>query len=1141
MKTRTSTPGIVSRLLTPALAVSLSVGGMASAQPLEAQVNARMLRYPDVSATHIAFVYAGDIWIVPKAGGTAQKLSSPKGEESFPRFSPDGSRIAFSGNYDGNTDVYVMPTFGGDPVRLTHHPHSDRMLDWYPDGGSVLYASAMESGRQRYRQFYKTSAEGGMPEKLPVPYGEFGMIAPDGRTLAYMPRSRDFRTWKRYRGGWNPDIWTFDLETYESNNLTNDPANDAQPMWAGETLYYLSDAGPAMRNNIWAYDGSSGQKRQVTEFTDFDVHFPSIGPEEIVFEAGGKLYLMDLDNQGYREVNVEVVSDLASLKPRAEKVADYVQAAWISPTGKRAVVEARGEIFTVPAEHGPVLNLTRSSGVAERSPTWSPDGKWIAYWSDRSGEYELTIRPADGLGEERTLTRLGAGYRYHPYWSPDSKKLAFVDETETYRIHDIDAGTTTTIDKGSTRSHGALDHLDFSWSPDSRWLAYNRAVENRNQAIFIYDTRTGQLHQATSGYYSDWHPSFGPEGKYLYFATMRSFEPMYGDFDNTWTYPNSQYIVAAALRPDVPSPIPPRNDEEKPKDDEENGENGGENDENGDDNGENEDDNGEKEDENGKPEPVEIEIAGLESRIVILPPEAGNYENPTGVKGKVVYHRQARTGEGEDAKSPVVFYDFKEREEKTVVEDADGYVLSADGKKLLVWKDETAAIVDLKADQKMEKPLRLAEMEMLVDPKAEWGLLFADAWRFQRDFFYDPNMHGVDWDAMREQYGALLEDAVTRWDVNYVIGELIGELSASHSYRGGGDTDEADRRGVGLLGVNWALVDNTGVEVVGRGVPMGQGAYRIQEIIRGAAWDADPRSPLDQPGVDVSEGDYVLAVNGSPLDTDKDPWASFQGLAGKNVLLTVNDQPTMTGARQVLVATLSSETRLRHLQWIERARQHVTDETEGRVGYLYVRSTGRDGQSELFRQYRAQWNKDALIIDERWNSGGQIPDRFVELLNRETLSYWAVRDRERFQSPGLAHNGPKVMLINGWSGSGGDLFPLYFKTVGLGPLVGMRTWGGLIGISGSPPLVDGGFHTVPTFRMYHPDGTWFDEGYGVEPDILVPEDPSQLARGIDPQLEAAIGESLRLLEVTPPPVVRQPPYEDRTAAGERAARASRNE
>jgi len=1112
------------------LAMGLTLFAMATPGALQAQVNARMLRYPDVSQSHIAFVYAGDIWTVPKTGGTAQRLSSPRGEESFPRFSPDGRQIAFSGNYDGNQDIYVMPALGGDPVRVTHHPFSDRLLDWFPDGESILYASSMESGRQRYRQFYKTSVEGGMPQKLPVPYGEFGTIAPDGMTLAYMPQSRDFRTWKRYRGGMNPDIWLFDLQNLEAENITQGDANDAQPMWAGETLYYLSDAGPAMRNNIWAHDRSSGQKRQVTAFTDFDVHFPAIGPEEIVFEAGGKLFLMSLENEAIREIEVNVVTDLASLKPRVEKVADNVQAGSISPTGKRAVIEARGELFSVPAEHGPVLNLTRSPGVAERSPSWSPDGKWIAYWSDRSGEYELTIRPADGLGEERILTNLGAGYRYTPFWSPDSRKLAFVDEAETYWIHDMDAATTTRIDKGETRSHGSLDHHDFGWSPDSRWLAYSRAVENRNLAIFLYDTRSGQLHQATSGYYTDWHPSFDPEGQYLYFSTTRNFEPMYGDFDNSWTYPNSQHIVAAALRSDVPSPLPPRNDEEN-GDEEENG-NGNGNGENGDGNGENGD--GDSENADG-PEPVEIEIEGLEERIVILPVEPGNYDIPEGAKGKVVYHRGARTGSVEDAPSPILYYDFEEREEKTIVDDADGFALSADGKKLLVWKDESAAIVKLAADQKMDKSLRLAEMEMLVDPRAEWKLLFNDAWRFQRDFFYDPGMHGVDWDEMRAQYGALIDDAVTRWDVNYVIGELIGELNASHSYRGGGDTEAGDRRGVGLLGANWALVDNAGNVVQGRGLPAGQGAYRIDEIIRGASWDAEVRSSLDVPGVDVSEGDYVLAVNGNPVDTSKDPWASFQGVAGETVILTVNDRPTMTGARQVVVETMGSERRLRHLAWIEDQRERVEDETDGRVGYIYVRDTGRGGQSELFRQYRAQWNKPALIIDERFNSGGQIPDRFIELLNRTTLSYWAVRDRMQFQSPPTAHNGPKVMLINGWSGSGGDLFPLYFKQVGLGPLVGMRTWGGLIGISGAPPMVDGGVVTVPTFRMYHPDGTWFSEGYGVDPDIQVPESPSELARGIDTQLDAAINESLRLLEVSPPPVVAQPPYEDRTAGAAYAA------
>jgi tricorn protease len=1065
---------------------------LAAAPSLLAQVDARMLRQPDVSQTHISFVYAGDIWIVPKQGGTAQRLSSPRGEESFPRFSP---RIAFTGNYDGNQDVYVLPAMGGEPVRVTHHPMPDRLLDWYPRGNELLYASSMESERQRYNQFYRTAADGGLPEKLPVPYGEFGAVSPDGQWLAYTPKARDFRNWKRYRGGWAPDVWLFNLQTFESRNITDGPANDGQPMWHGQTVYFLSDRGPEARYNIWAYDLNRNAMRQVTEFSDFDVRFPAIGPEELVFEAGGRLHLLDLDSEDHREVQVDVVTDRSTLKPRTENVSRNIASASISPSGKRVVFEARGELFTVPAEHGPIRQLTRTSGFAERFPTWSPDGRWIAYFSDSSSEYQLTIRPADGSGEETTVTTLGPGYRYTPNWSPDSEKLAFVDKAMQIQIVERATGRVTPVDKGLWMYEGGLQGFSVSWSADSRWMAYSRGLENRHSAVFIFDTQTGTRHQATSGFYSDMQPSFDPDGKYLYFLSNRNFQPVYSDIDNSWVYPNATNVVAVALRKDVPSPLAPRNDDEVSAAEEDA--------DGGDDSGQ------------ADAEAVEIDFDGFEQRLVVLPPEAGNYNGVQGAEGKVVYRRIPRSGSGGD-ESPLVYFDLGEREEQTVMGDVNGFQVSADGKKVLVASNGRFGIVDLKPGQKIETPLRTSDLAMTVDPVAEWRQIFNDAWRFNRDMFYDPNMHGVDWEAIREQYGRLLDDAVTRWDVNFVLGEMIAELNASHTYRGGGDEETAESRGVGLLGVDWSLEN---------------GAYRIHRIVEGAPFDSEVRSPLRQPGVDVSEGDYLLAVNGTPVDTSRDPWAAFQGLAGETVELTVNGTPTMEGARRVLVETLRNDTRLRHLAWIDANRRRVLEASAGRVGYIYVPNTGTQGQTELVRQWSAQMHLPALVIDERWNSGGQIPDRFVELLDRPPLAFWAVRDGKDWQWPPKAHFGPKVMLINGWSGSGGDAFPDYFRKAELGPLVGMKTWGGLIGLTGSPQLIDGGSVSVPTFRMYNPDGSWFAEGLGVEPDIEVPEDPTALARGTDPQLERAIMEALRLLEITPPWEIQRPPYEDRTKPG----------
>jgi len=1066
---------------------------------LQAQVDARMLRYPDVSETHIAFVYAGDIWVVPKEGGLAQRLSSPVGEETFPRFSPDGKSIAFSGNYDGNTDVYLIPAMGGMPTRLTHHGMGDRVVGWYPDGKRILYASSMMSGRQRYNQFYYEPVSGGLPERLPVPYAEFGAISPDGNTLAFEPISRSFRTWKRYRGGMAPDIWFFDLRKQTSQNITDNPANDSHPMWHGRTMYFLSDRGPEERHNIWAYNLDSGEFRQVTHFREFDIHFPAIGPSDLVFEAGGRLYLMDLATEQTRQVSVEVVTDEATVKPRIENVKDYIQHAWIAPNGKRVLVEARGDVFSVPAEHGYVRDLTRSSGVAERTPAWSPDGKQVAYWSDRSGEYQLTLRPLDQPEEEKTLTSFKSGFRYQPYWSPDSKMLAYVDKSMAIQIYDIAENTTTTVDHGLWMYQGDLENFSVGWSRDSRWLAYSRGGDNRNGMLFLYDVSLGTRHQITSGYYDDRDPAFDPDGKYLYFLTNRTFQPVYSDFDNSFSYPNATNVAALALRADVPSPLAPRNDEVA-----------GEEETAG--NGEQNETNAGEQAGTTMPEPVNIDLEDTEARITVLPPEPGNYRNVQAVSGKVLYHRMPRSGSA-DKSSPVVYFDLEEREEKTILEDADWYMLSADKKKLLARKNGSFYVTDVAEGQKPEKPLPTDQLEMRVDPRAEWHQLFTDAWRLERDLFYDPNMHGVDWDAMREQYGALIDDCFTRTDVNYVIGELIAELSSSHTYRGGGDLEEPEHRGVGYLGVDWEV---------------NRGAYRIKKIIRGAPWDAEVRSPLDEPGVAVREGDYILAVNGAPLEVSEDPWAGFQGLAGKTVELTVNNSPSLKGARTVIVETMSSETRLRHLAWIEANRQHVADATDGRVGYIYVRSTGVDAQNELVRQFAAQFTKGGLIIDERFNSGGQIPDRFVELLDRPPLAFWAVRDGKDWQWPPVANFGPKVMLINGWSGSGGDAFPDFFRKRGLGPLIGSRTWGGLIGITGAPQLIDGGSITVPTFRMYDPDGAWFAEGHGVDPDIPVPEDPGQLSRGTDVQLERAIQEVMQRIRQQPPAKPERPAYQDRS-------------
>jgi tricorn protease len=1072
-----------------------------AAPSAQAQIDARLIRHPAVSATQIAFSFGGDVWVVPKTGGTAIRLSTPRGEETFPRFSPDGKQIAFSGNYDGNTDVYVMPTAGGLPTRVTHHPMSDRMVGWYPDGKSLIFASGMLSGRDRFNRLFKVSKEGGMPEALPIPYGEFAALSPDGKTLAYTPISTDFRTWKRYRGGMASEIWFFDLETKAATRLPSvGGSNDSQPMWYDGKLYFLSDRDDVKRNNVWSYDLKTKAFKQITFFKDYDVHFPSVGPSDIVLEAGGRLYRLELPTEKLVEVKIEVVSDRTGLKPRRENASKLIRGGDVSPQGKRAIVEARGELFSVPAEQGAVINLTRTSGVAERYPSLSPDGKQVAYFSDRTGEYELFVRPADGSGTERQVTHLGPGFRYKITWSPDGKRVVFVDQAMRIQLCDMDTGKVQMVDKGLFMFQDDLERFHATWSSDSRWMAYVRDSENRNGVVHLYDTKNGKRQEITSSFYNTSDVAFDPDGNYLYVSTGQAFNPTYSDLDGTWVYASTARLGVIPLRKDVASPLAPKNDVEEGKD-------------------EKKDEKKEDKKADGKdakpdaPKGVEIDLDGLESRMVLLPTPAGYYQDLTGGKGKIVYRRADHLNPQGENTFGVFYFDLEEREEKQVLGDVDSLTVTSDGKKALVNKRNTFAIVDLKPGQKLDKKLPTGELWMDLDPVAEWHQIFNDAWRLERDFFYDPNMHGVDWKGMKERYGKLIQECGTRDDVNFVIGELISELNASHAYRGGGDVESAPRMEVGLLGADYALEN---------------GAFRITRILKGASWDAEARGPLAQPGLKVKEGDYLLAVNQVPLDVKKNPWVSFAGLAGKTVMLTVNDKPTLEGAHDILVTTLANEEQLRYAAWVEAKRQYVDKASKGRIGYVYVPDTGIGGQTDLVRQFRGQWQKPGLIIDERFNSGGQIPDRFIEMLGRRVLNYWGVRDGADWQWPAIAHEGSMAMLINGWSGSGGDAFPHYFRKAGLGPLIGRRTWGGLIGISGAPGLIDGGSVTVPTFGIYSKEGQWIVEGHGVDPDIEVMDDPSLLAKGLDPQLERAIQEVEAGLAKHPVKATPKPKYPDRS-------------
>jgi tricorn protease len=1051
--------------------------------------DALMLRFPDVSKSEIVFVYGGDVWIVSREGGVARKLSSPKGRESFPKFSPEGDKVAFSGNYDGNTDIYVISSSGGTPERLTHHPEEDWVVDWYLDGESILMRSKMLSPRDRYNRLFRLPLQGGMPEVLPLPYGEIGSFSPNGESLAFQYKARQSNAWKRYKGGTASDLWMYNLQSQSLKKFTDYEGTDALPMWHKDTIYFLSDRGVQERLNIWAYDTVTEEIRQVTDFTEYDVKWPSLGPENIVFENGGALYLLDLDKESYSQVSVQVPDDLPELRPRLKEVSKNINNFSISPSGKRALFEARGEIFTVPQSRGSVRNLTQTSGVAERFPIWSPDGKKVAYFSDKTGEYELYIRPSDGKGEETRITTDGGVYRFNPVWSPDSKKIAYSDKTGSLFIIDISNKNPSLVSKDDRSPIGS-----YAWSPDSRWLTYPFMAENGLKSVMIYDTKDRKSRKVTTDFYNDNSPVFDPGGRYLYFYSDRSFTPVYGDMDDTWVYPNSTGVYALTLRADTLSPIAPRSDEETES-------------------------KNEKSDENSS-ESVRIDFSGIEERVVKLPVRAGNFGALKALDGKVVYLRYPRAGASDHdrANGKLQFYSLQHGAEKTVIPKINDFALSFDESKLIYRSGEVYGIVDFgEGKNNGQGKIDISKLKTEVDPRQEWGQIFNDSWRIQRDFFYDPKMHGLDWDEVKARYEKLLPYIIDREDLNFVIGEMMGELNSSHTYIGGGDIEETDQISVGLLGADFELDKKNN-------------AYRFKKIYGSSSNILDIRSPLKEPGLNTEEGDYLLTVNGKPLDTSKDPWASFQGLTGEVVELGISKSGKLKDAKEILIKPISKdeERRLRYMSWVEENRLMVEQATKGRVGYVYVPDTGRGGQNELIRQFVPQQKKEALIIDERFNGGGQVPDRFVEILNRPVLNFWAIREFEDWQTPSLSHTGPKVMLINGWAGSGGDAFPYYFRKAGLGPIIGTRTHGGLIGIGGNPGFVDGGYVTAPTYAFYNLDGEWDVEGRGVDPDYEVPDLPSNLNDSDDQQLDKALEVILELLKSAPSQKPDRPLYQDRS-------------
>jgi tricorn protease len=1070
---------------------------------VHAQIDARLFRYPDVSQSQIAFVYGGDIWIVSKNGGTANRLTSSTGEEAFPRFSPDGKTLAFSATYDGNTDVYTMPVTGGVPIRLTWNSFPDRVIDWHPDGKRILFASGRESGTPAFRQLYLVSVKGGLPEKLSIPYGELASFSPDGNNVAYVTKITENYPFKRIRSGLASDVYIYNLKNNAAENITASTATEGKPVWVKNKVYYVSDGGVNGRRNLWVYDTEKKTKEQITKFTDIDINHMSAGPEEIVFEAGGSLYLLNLFTNKYAEVKINVVTDMSTLMPRTVNVGNNISNFDLSPDAKRTVFEARGELFSIPAENGVIINLTNTSGAWERDPAWSPNGRSLAYWSDASGEWEIWMRD-NATTDAKKLTDFKSGMGWSLYWSPDSKKIAFINDLQEIKVLTVATGGMETIDKTEDQSYSALQGFRLAWSPDSKWVTYAKNGENNYSAIYLYNLEKKKLYKATSGYYNDFSPVFDVTGKYLFFATQRSFSPAYSSLDNTWVYPNSTQLAVATLDPATQSILYPKNDDikldttstKKP----------------------------EAADTAKKAKPVtatvqsNVDPEGIEQRLEILPVPAGNIGGLVAVDGKLIYQRSPNTGSAQGGQPSLNFYDIDGRSEKTLIAGAFAYAVGPDGKNILVRTNGGFGIIKPMPEQKLDKVLRTSEMEMVLNPKEEWKQIFNDVWRRYRDFFYDPGMQQVDWNAMRKEYSALLDNAITRWDVNNILQEMASELSAGHTYVSGGDVEFGKNRTNGFLGIDWS-VDN--------------GAFKVKRIVRGAAWDNEVRSPLEATGVNIKEGEYILSVNGRKLDTDLDPYSMFEGLSGKAVALRVNSKPTMEGSREVIVKTLTQgqEQRLRHLEWIEGNRKKVEELSGGQLGYMYMPNTGTDGQTELMRQFYAQTDKKGFVIDERFNAGGQLGDRFVEMLNRPTIYNIAWRNAGITRWPQKGNDAPKVMLINGWAGSGGDAFPWAFQQLKLGPIVGERTLGILVGPATGHGLIDGGGITVPDGRLFGMDGKWFAEGYGIKPEFEVWDDPAQLAKGVDPQLVKAVNEAMKLVKEKPRVLYPRPKFEDRSAKG----------
>ncbi|MEW6745265.1 MAG: S41 family peptidase [Planctomycetota bacterium] len=1055
-----------------------------------ASENRPLLRFPHVHGDKVVFTHAEDIWKAPVQGGVAQRLTVHEGEERFPRFSPDGSLIAFTGDYDGNTDVYVMDSDGGHITRATFHPSPDEVIGWHPLQRKILFRSSRVA-TGRVSRLYLVNPDGTGLQELILHEAANGTFSPDGKKIAYNRVAREHRTWKRYAGGLAQDLWLFDFTTNEARRVTDFPGTDRTPMWYRDKIYFVSDRDRVL--NVYAYDTRTGKIDPITHHTDYDVIRASLGDGQIAYELGGEIWRLDLQTHQTARIPIDVRADNPDTRPYMKDVSGDVTHIACSPSGNRALIVARGEVFTVPKEHGPTRNLTESCGARDKEAAWSPDGKHIATISDQSGEYAIHL--LDPLGNDKAiqLTRHADGYRHTLRWSPDSKKIAFADQTLRFYYVDVETGVITEVDRSPAEPVDVAISLkpihDFAWSPDSRYIAYSRIDTDLVSRVYIYSLEERISHCTSGDLLNDFGPVFSRDGKHLFFISNRRFDPTFCDFEWEMVYKKVAGIYALTLARDGERLFPLESDEEKVAEQKTEPAPSG-----------TAPPGGETKPaaaESTKSERVRINFEGLAGRIEALPLPRSNYRQLS-VNEDSLFYLDADEGDFNRFDYRPVgprnlhAFSFKERKAHTVIEGITRYALAAGGTTIAYQKgNEVGLIAASSRDSKGER-VDLSGLKVWFDPRAEWQQIYNEAWRLERDFYYEPNMHGVDWPAIKVKYARLVAAASCRQDIHYLIGEMIGELNTSHTYVSGGDVKRrAQRVNVGMLGADWTL-----------DAPSGR--YRIAKIYGDPDWTDEVYPPLAGPGIDVREGDFLLEVNGDQVTGARDIHSYFQGLAGKQIALLVNDKPSPDEARRVTVVPLASEFPLRYRAWVEHNRKVVEKESGGLIGYMHLPDTFTGSCREFPEYFYGQTQKKALLIDGRFNGGGLDPDIFLQRLDKPLLAYWTRRYSQHQTTPAVVTRAHLALLTNRQAGSGGDMLPMEFQQRHMGPVIGTRTWGGLVGVSMFIDLIDGGLLTAPDYRIYNPEGKWVVENTGVTPDIEVELSPAEMARGYDAQLMRGI-------------------------------------